>query len=130
MKCIHNSLIWILLSIIVVTVGMCSEIERAHSFPVSKNQSVEADAIDGVKNSTVYIGNCTHKLMSGLRDTIQRIRKGQGEISFRGYAEFLWMKEILHILLFFCSSAVDLCLMIQSDSVAILEYIHNQDGEK
>lgn len=130
MKYIHSNLVWILLAIIVMTTGMCSEIERAHSFLESQNQSVEADTIAHVTNSTTYIGNCTNKLITGLRDTFQRIRRGHGRSNFRSCTEFLWLKEILHMLLFFDIATVVVYQVIQSDSVAILEYIHNQDGEK
>ena len=57
--------------------------------------------IDNVKNTTSYIGNCTNKLITGLKDTFQRSRRGQGRIGFRNYAEFLWMKKNLHLLLSF-----------------------------
>ena len=130
MKYIHNNLVWILLAIIVVTTGMCFEIERADSFLSFQNQSIEAEMINHVKDTTPYIGNCTNKLITGLRDTFQRCRRGQGRISFRNYAEFLWMKKILHLILFFVVAVKVTYLTIQSDSIAILEFIHNQDGEK
>ena len=130
MKYIHNNLVWILLAIIVMTTGMCSEIERADSFLSFQSQSIEAEMIDNIKNTTSYIGNCTNKLISGLKDTFQRSRRGQGRISFRNYAEFLWIKKILHLLLLSCVTVAIVHLTIQSDSIAILEFIHNQDGEK
>ena len=130
MKYIHSSLVWILLAIIVMTTGMCSEIERADSFLLSQSQSMETEMIDNVKKSTSYIGNCTNKLITGLKDTFQRSRRGQGRIGFRNYAEFLWMKKILHLLLSFFVAMSVVCLNIQSGSIAILNYIHNQDGEK
>lgn len=130
MKYIHNNLVWILLAFIVTTTGMCSEIKRADSFLSSQSQSIEAEMIDNVKNTTSYIGNCTNKLITGLKDAFQRNRRGQGKIIFRNYAEFLWMKKILHLLLFFAVAVEVTFLTIQSDSIAILEFIHNQDGEK
>ena len=130
MKYIHNNLVWILLAIIVMTTGMCSEIERADSFLSFQSQSIEAEMIDNIKNTTSYIGNCTNKLITGLKDTFQRSRRGQGRISFRNYAEFLWIKKILHLLLLSCVTVAIVHLTIQSDSIAILEFIHNQDGEK
>ena len=130
MKYIHNNLVWILLAIIVMTSGMCSEIERADSFLSFQSQSIEAEMIDNIKNTTSYIGNCTNKLITGLKDTFQRSRRGQGRISFRNYAEFLWIKKILHLLLLSCVTVAIVHLTIQSDSIAILEFIHNQDGEK
>ena len=130
MKYIHSNLVWILLAIIVMTTGMCSEIERADSFLLSQSQSMETEMIDNVKNTTSYIANCTNKLITGLKDTFQRSRRGQGRIGFRNYAEFLWMKKILHLLLSFFVVMSVVCLNIQSGSIAILNYIHNQDGEK
>ena len=130
MKYIHNNLVWILLAIIVMITGMCSEIERADSFLSFQSQSIEAEMIDNIKNTTSYIGNCTNKLITGLKDTFQRSRRGQGRISFRNYAEFLWIKKILHLLLLSCVTVAIVHLTIQSDSIAILEFIHNQDGEK
>ena len=130
MKYIHSNLVWILLAIIVATTGMCSEIERAHSFLSYRNQGTEAEMINHLKDTTTYIGNCTNKLITGLRDTFQRCRRGQGKISFRNYAEFLWMKKILHLILFVVVTVTFTCFTIQSDSIAILEFIHKQDGEK
>ena len=130
MKYIHSNLVWILLAIIVATTGMCSENERADSFLSYQNQSTEAEMINHLKDTTTYIGNCTNKLITGLRDTFQRCRRGQGKISFRNYAEFLWMKKILHLILFVVVTVTFTCFTIQSDSIAILEFIHKQDGEK
>ena len=130
MKHIHSNLVWILLAIIVMTTGMCSEIERADSFLPSQSQSMETKMIDNEKNTTSYIGNCTNKLIAGLKDTFQSSRRGQGRIGFRNYAEFLWMKKILHLLLSFFVAMSVVCPNIQSGSIAILEFIHNQDGEK
>lgn len=49
----------------------------------------EVDEICDVKNDTLYIGNCTNKFITGLRDTFQKSRRGQGRLSLRNYAEFL-----------------------------------------
>lgn len=130
MKCRKSSFVWIILSIIILLTGMCSQIERTDSFLALSKQTAETDAICDVKNDTLYIGNCTNKLITGLRNTFQRNRKGQGKINFRNYAEFIWLKEILLMLCSFCIAAIVTCLIIQSSKVAILEFIHNQDGEK
>lgn len=130
MKCRKSSFVWIILSIIILLTGMCSQIERTDSFLVLSKQTAETDAICDVKNDTLYIGNCTSKLITGLRNTFQRNRRGQGRINFRNYAEFIWLKEILQMLCSFCIAAIVTCLIIQSSKVAILEFIHNQDGEK
>ena len=130
MKCRKSSFVWIILSIIILLTGMCSQIERTDSFLALSKQTAETDAICDVKNDTLYIGNCTNKLITGLRNTFQRNRRGQGKINFRNYAEFIWLKEILLMLCSFCIAAIVTCLIIQSSKVAILEFIHNQDGEK
>ena len=130
MKSKKSSFVWILLSIIVLLTGMCSQIERTDSFLALSKQTAEADVICDIKNDTLYIGNCTNKLITGLRNTFQRNRRGQGRLSFKNYAEFLWLKEILQMLCSFGIVAIVTCLIIQSSNVAILEFIHNQDGEK
>ena len=130
MKYIHNNLVWILLAFIVMTTGMCSEMERAGSFLSFQNQSIEAETIDYVKNSTSYIRNCTTKLMEGLKDTFYRSRREQGRSCFRNFTDCLWIQKNLHLLLFLDVAVTVVCLNIQSDSLAILEFIHNQDGEK
>ena len=103
-----------------MTAGMCSEIERADSFLSSPFQSTETEMIDGMKNATTYISNCTNKLITGLRDTFQRCRRGRERIGFRNYAEFLWLKEILQMLCSFCIAVVVSCLVIQSSKTARL----------
>lgn len=130
MKSKKSSFVWILLSIIVLLTGMCSQIERTDSLLLLSKQTAEADVICDIKNDTLYIGNCTNKLITGLRNTFQRNRRGQGRLSFKNYAEFLWLKEILQMLCSFGIAAIVTCLIIQSSNVAILEFIHNQDGEK
>ncbi len=130
MKSKQSSIIRILLTFIVLLTGMCSEIERTDSFLALPKQMAEADSISDVENNTLYIGNCTNKLITGLRDTFQKSRRGYGKLSLRNYAEFLWLKEILQMLCSFCIAVVVSCLVIQSSKTAILEFIHNQDGEK
>ena len=130
MKCKKSSFVWIVLSIIILLTGMCSQKERTDSFLMFSKHVVETEQINEIKNDTSYIGNCTNKLITGLRDTFQKSRRGEGRISLRNYAEFLWLKEILQTLFSFCIAAIVTCLIIQSSNVAILEFIHNQDGEK
>lgn len=130
MKCKKSSLVWIILSFIVLLTGMCSQIKRTDSFLALPKQIAETDTIRDVENDTLYIGNCTNKLITGLRNTFQKSRRGQGRISLRNYTEFLWLKEILQVLCSFCIAAIVTCLIIQSSNIAILEFIHNQDGEK
>ena len=130
MKSIKSSLIWIMLSIIVLLTGMCSEIERADSSLVTLQRMVETDTIEDIKNDTLYIGNCTNKLITGLRNAFQKSRRGQGRVSLRNYAEFLWIKEILQILSYVCIAALFVCQPTERSREAILSYIHKQDGEK
>lgn len=130
MKCKKSSFVWILLSIIILLTGMCSQIERTDSFLTLPKQITEAEQICDVKNDTLYIGNCTNKLITGLRDTFQRSRRGLGRLSLRNYAEFLWLKEILQMLCSFCIAVIVACLPIQNSKTVILNYIHKQDGEK
>lgn len=130
MKSIKSSLIWIMLSIIVLFTGVCSEIERTDSSLLTLQHMVEADTIEDVKNDTLYFGNCTNKLITGLRNTFQKIRRGQERISLRNYAEFLSIKEILQMLSYVCIAALYVCQPTERSRAAILEFIHKQDGEK
>ena len=130
MKNIHSNLVWILLAIIVATTGMCFEIERADSFLSYQNQSTEAEMINHVKDTTTYIGNCTNKLITGLRYAFKKNESKKESISLRNFAGMLLVKKSLQLFLnFWCTSGV-LYLLIQNYSSAILNYIHNQDGEK
>lgn len=130
MKYKKSSLVWIILSVIILFTGMCSELERTDSFLSYSKQVAEGNTIEEVKNDALYIGNCTNKLITGLRDAFQKSRNGQGRLSLRNYAEFIWIKEVLHRFMLFCIAATIVCFVIQSNSTAILSYIHNQDGEK
>lgn len=130
MKSKKSNLIWLLLSIIVLLAGMCSEIERTDSFLVTPQHMVESDTIEGVKNDTLYIGNCTNKLITGLRDTFQKIRRGEGRIALKNYAEYFLWKEILQMLFSFAIASLVVCQPTESSKITILNYIHDQDGEK
>ena len=130
MKAKKSGLIWIILSIIVLLLGMCSEIERTDSFLALPKQMAEADSISDVENNTLYIGNCTNKLITGLRNTFQKFRRGQERVSLRNYAEFLIIKRILHMLTYVGIAALFVCQPIERSKEAILNYIHKQDGEK
>lgn len=126
----RNSFIWILLSFIILLTGMCSEIERTDSFFVTSQYVTETDTIENVKSDTLYFGNCTRQLLTGLRNAFQKSRRGQGRISLRNYAEFLWIKEILQMLSYICIAALFVCQPTERSKAAILNYIHKQDGEK
>lgn len=130
MKSKRSSLVWILLSFIILLTGMCLEIERTDSFLVTCQTMTETDSIAEVKNDSLYFGNCTSKLITGLRNVFQKSRRGQGKISLKNYAEFLWMKEILQMLSYVCIAALAVCQPTEHSKTAILEFIHNQDGEK
>ena len=130
MKCKKSSFVWIVLSIIILLTGMCLQKERTDSFLMFSKHVVETEQINEIKNDTSYIGNCTNKLITGLRDTFQKSRRGEGRISLRNYAEFLWLKEILQLLFSFCIIAITIELPLQSSNTTILNYIHSQDGEK
>ena len=130
MKSKKSNLIWILLSFIILLTGMCSGIERTDSCLVISQYVAEADTIENVKNDSLYFGNCTNKLITGLRNVFSKSRRGQGRIHLRNYAEFLWIKEILQMLSYVCIAALYVCQPTEHSKVAILNYIHNQDGEK
>lgn len=124
-----SSLIWIVLSVIVLLSGMCSQIERTDSFLAFQQHATEADVIESIKND-LYIGNCTNKLITGLRDTFQKSRRFQRGVSIRNYADYLWIREKLQVLCSVCITVVITCQLIKSSKTTILNYIHDQDGEK
>ena len=130
MKSKRSSVIWIILSFIMLLTGMCSQIERTDSFLQNLQYMSETDTIDNIESDTLYIGNCTSKLITGLRDSFQKSRRGQVRIHLRSFAEFLWIKEILQMLSYVCIAALFVCQPIEHSKVAILNYIHSQDGEK
>ncbi len=109
---------------------MCSEIERTDSYLNVSKQMEETDTIENVKSDTLYIGNCTRQLLTGLRNVFTKSRKGQEKISLRNYAEFLWIKEILQMLSYSCIVALVVCQPTERSKTTILNYIHKQDGEK
>ena len=98
MKSKKSSFVCITLALILLFLGMCSQIKRADSILASFQQMIpemETDAAflnpNALKSDSInkagadfsYIGNCTNKLITGLRDTFQNIRRGQGRIGLR-----------------------------------------------
>lgn len=145
MKSKRSSLMCIALACILLFLGMCSQIKRADSVLASFQQIASeadyvltdsqqtvfgADTIDKAEIDAFYIGNCTNKLIDGLRDTFQSIRRGQGRTTLRNQAEFLCIQEILQMFLSFYVVIAAVCYQIQGSEIKILNYIHNQDGKK
>lgn len=130
MRCINSNFVCILLSIIVSFTGMCLEVEKAHSCLVRQNQTSEFEMIDEQKNTTLFIGDSTDKLITGLRDVFPKNQNKKGRISHRNVAEFLTVKERLRPFLNSWCAMGSLYLLVHSSSISILNYIHNQDGEK
>ena len=130
MRRINSNFACILLAIIVSFTGMCLENERVYSYFACQNHASEIETIDNQKNATLYIGNSTAKLITGLRYAFKKNESKKESISFRNFAGMLLVKKSLQLFLnFWCTSGV-LYLLIQNYSRAILNYIHNQDGEK
>lgn len=130
MKSKKSNLMCIILAIIVLCVGMCSGHHRTDSYSVSFQQHNHEESFNKANNETVSIGNCTYKLITGLRDSIPRSRRVIGRIGLRNYVEFHWIKEILQLFVSISFVASLSILQIQSSDEIILNYIHNQDGEK
>lgn len=131
MKSKKSNLICIILAVILLFVGMCSQMGRTDSLVASFQNTLEADTIEDVENDTLYIGNCTSKLITGLRDTFRNLRRrGEGRTSLRNYSKFLIMEGISPILLSMILLIHVVCQQIPDGKIAILTYIHNQDGEK
>ena len=130
MRRINSNFVCILLAIIVSFTGMCLENERVYSYFAFQNRASKIEIIDNQKNATLYIGNSTAKLITGLRSIFPKNQREKEKISLRNVAEMLLIKKSLQSFLnFWCSSEV-LYLLIQNYRRAILNYIHNQDGEK
>lgn len=145
MKSKKSSLACITLAFILLFSGMCSQIKRADSILASfqqvvleadsdlmnsRRKALETDSIDKAEADSFYIGNCTNKLITGLRDTFQNIRRGQGRIALKTNVEFLCVEVILQAFLSLYVIVADVCSRIQGSDARILNYIHNQDGEK
>lgn len=130
MKKRKSSLSCLLLVFILLFLGMCSPMNRADSFLASLKSISEAETIDKIEMDISYIGKCTNKLITGLRDTYQSIRRGQGRSYFRNSGELFFSRESLQVLLFHCFIIFAVLFQIKGSDVTILNYIHNQDGEK
>ena len=130
MKSKKSNLICVLLAIIVLLTGMCSQAKRTDSCLAYFHQMDTADSIAKTENESLYIGNCTGKLITGLRSSIQRLQRVQGRNGVKNYAEFLWIKVILHMSAVFYVITVLGSRFTQNSETTILNYIHAQDGEK
>ena len=104
--------------------------ERTDSYWLYTLNGGKTYTIENIENDTFLTENCTNQLIVGFRNTFQKGRRGPAKSSLKNYAEFLWLKEILHVLCSFSVAVAVLDPMIQSSKVAILEFIHDQDGEK
>ncbi len=145
MRSKKSSVVCITLAVILLFLGMCSQFKRADSVLASFQQmvieaesaladgqqvSLEANFIDKAEIDSSYIGNGTSRLITGLRDTFQNFRKGQGRISLKTNVEFLCIEEILQMFLSFYIVFTAVYFRIRGSETIILNYIHNQDGEK
>ena len=143
MKSKKSSFVCITLALILLFLGMCSQIKRADSilasfqqiisepdFADSQRIALETESIDKAEIDSSYIGNCTSKLITGLRDTFEEVRRGHGRIGLKSQVEFLCMEGILQIFVSFYTVSAAMCFKIQGSDITILNYIHNQDGEK
>lgn len=130
MKNKKSSLLCLNLVFILLFLGMCSQVNRADSLLASFQHISEAATIEKMEVDTSYIGKCTNKLITGLRDTFQSIRRGQGRSYFRNSGELFLLRESLQVLQ--CSYFIIFAVIFQikSSEITILNYIHDQDGEK
>ena len=127
----QRNLICSILVLIMFFIGMCSIIERTDSLSsFSQLTFANSDTIEAIKHDTVLIYSSDNKLITTLRDTFLRTQKNYRTFNLRNYAEFLWIKEILHILSILSVTTIFISEKIEYGKRMILTYIHNQDGEK
>lgn len=127
----QRNLICSILILIMFFIGMCSIIERTDSLSsFSQLTFANSDTIEAIKHDTVLIYSSDNKLITTLRDTFLRTQKNYRTFNLRNYAEFLWIKEILHILSILSVTTIFISEKIEYGKRMILTYIHNQDGEK
>lgn len=127
----QRNLICSILILIMFFIGMCSIIERTDSLSsFSQLTFANSDTIEAIKHDTVLIYSSDNKLITTLKDTFLRTQKNYRTFNLRNYAEFLWIKEILHILSILSVTTIFISEKIEYGKRMILTYIHNQDGEK
>lgn len=145
MRSKKSSFLCIVLAVILLFLGMCSQIKRADSILANFQQmtakaesamtdnlqiNLETEFINKAEIDSSYINNCTDELITGLRDTFRNFRREQGRTGLKSHVEFLCTEEILHVFASFYIIIAAMCFRIQGSDIIILNYIHNQDGEK
>lgn len=118
------------LAFILLFLGMCSQVKRADSLLASFHHISEADTIEKMELDISYIGKCTSKMITGLRNTVQSIRREQGRNHFRNSGELFLFRERLDIMFFSCFLFIATVILIKGSDITIRKYIHDQDGEK
>lgn len=145
MRSKKSSFVCIALAVILLFLGMCSQIKRADSILANFQQmtakaesamtdnlqiNLETEFINKAEIDSSYINNCTDELITGLRDTFRNFRREQGRTGLKSQMEFLCIEEILQVFASFYIIIAAMCFKIQGSDIIILNYIHNQDGEK
>lgn len=119
-----------MLVFILFFLGMCQQTTKAHSFLTYLQHMEEADRIEKTQADCVYAGSGTARLISGLRDTFQNIRREQIRPNLRWNAESFRLEEMQKSFLVFTAISAVLLYRIKGRDITILDYIHKQDGEK
>lgn len=130
MKKKKSRLLCLNLVLILLFLGMCSPVQRADSVLASFRHISEVETIEKNEVDSSFIGRGTNKLITGLRSTFQNIRRGQGRVHVRNSGDLFLIRENLQTLLLTCFAVFTAILQILGSDVKILNYIHNQDGEK
>lgn len=130
MKGRKSSFVCLLLAFILLFSGMCSQIQRADSMLSGSSSVSTQDEIQSIPVDSSYIRTCTRPLISGMREALQSLKIRQERPHFESNIQLHYGEAILHNLLFYCAVfAVSVC-SVRNSEAAILNFIHNQDGEK
>lgn len=120
------TLVWILFFL-----GMCSQITRADSLLVNLQPAAEESTIERVGLDGSSIEKCTYRLLNGLRESFRGVRReSQLRSNLRWNTHFLAVEDTAKIFWGFGCLAAAVRYQIQDSESIILDYIHQQDGEK
>ncbi len=120
----------IMLVFIVIFLGMCQQTTKAHSFLTYLQYMDKEDTIDRAGTDCAYLANGTARLISGLRDTFQSMRREQVKPNLRWNTESIRFEELHNTFLVFTAISAVLLYRIKGRDITILDYIHKKDGEK
>ena len=130
MKKRKSRVLCLIIIYIVLFLGICSQIEKADSLLVSLHHMTQEETIEKIASDYSYISKGTNKLIRGLGTTIDNLRRERGRGSVRSSESFLAVRIGVLPILFICLAVITGEVHTRGSTVAILKYIHDQDGEK